>query len=83
MGDKNIEINIYRIQAYDSIMGGYFCIGLISFMIKGKIILEYTNIFSSNEYKKRSNNIEIILITRNKKFLYSLKIKPNSSGSCF
>ena len=42
MGNKNI-INIYRIQAYDLIIGGYFCIVFIGFMLKGKSLLEYTN----------------------------------------
>ena len=30
--NKNIITNIVRIQAYDSIMCGYFCIGFIDFM---------------------------------------------------
>ena len=50
--------NIYRIQAYDSIICRYCCIGFIDFMLKGKSILEYTNLFSPNEYKK---NDKIIL----------------------
>ena len=50
--------NINRIQAYDSIMCGYFCIGFIDFMLKGKSLLEYTNLFSSNDYEK---NDKIIL----------------------
>ena len=33
IGNKNI-INIYRMQAYDSIMCGYFCIGFIDFMLQ-------------------------------------------------
>ena len=33
--NKNIITNIYRIQAYDSIMSWHFCIGFIDFMIKG------------------------------------------------
>ena len=33
-------------------MCGYFCIGLIDFMLKGKRLLEYRNLFSPNEYKK-------------------------------
>ena len=33
-------------------MRGYFCTGLINFMLKGKSLLEYTNLFSRNEYKK-------------------------------
>ena len=32
-------------QAYDSIMWGYFCIGFINFMLEGKSLLEYTNLF--------------------------------------
>ena len=48
--NKNIKTNIYRIQANGSIMCGYFCIGLINFMLKGKSRLDYTNLFSSREY---------------------------------
>ena len=40
--------NIYRIQAYDS----------IPFMLKGKSLLDYTNLFSHNGYEK---NDQIIL----------------------
>ena len=43
IGNKNIITIIYRIQAYHSIMCGYFCIGFIDFMLKGKSLLEYTN----------------------------------------
>ena len=39
-------------------MCGYFCIGFIDFMLKGKILLEYTNLFSHNDYEK---NDKIIL----------------------
>ena len=34
IGNKNIITNIYRIQAYDSIMCGYFCVTFIYFMLK-------------------------------------------------
>ena len=34
LGNKNIKTNFYRIQAYDSIICGYFCIGFIDFMLK-------------------------------------------------
>ena len=44
--------NIYRIQAYDLIMCGYFCIEFINFMLEGKSLLEYTNLCSPNEYIK-------------------------------
>ena len=33
-------------------MCGYFCTGFIDFMLKGKSLLEYTNLFSPNEYKR-------------------------------
>ena len=33
-------------------MCGYFCIGFVDFMLKGKSLLEYTKLFSPNEYKK-------------------------------
>ena len=45
-------------QAYDSIMCGCFCIEFIDFMLKGKSLLEYTNLFSPNDYEK---NDKIIL----------------------
>ena len=34
--NRNIKTNIFRIQAYDSIMCGYFCIGFINFMLKAR-----------------------------------------------
>ena len=43
IGNKNFKANIYRIQAYNSIMCGYFCIRFIDFMLKGKRLLDYTN----------------------------------------
>ena len=47
IGNNNITTNIYRIQGYDSILCGYFCIGFIDFMLKGRSLLEYTNLFST------------------------------------
>ena len=52
IGNKNIITNIYGIQANDSIMCGYFCIGFIDFKLKAKSLLDYTNLFSPNDYKK-------------------------------
>ena len=43
---KKIITNIYRIQAYDSVMCGYFCIRFINFMVHGKSSTDYTNLFS-------------------------------------
>ena len=52
IGNKNIKTNIFRIQAYDSIMCRYFCIGFIDFMLVGKTLTEFTNLFSPNNFKK-------------------------------
>ena len=56
--NKSIITNIYRVQSYHSIICGYFFIGFIDFMLKGKSLLGYTNLFSPDEYKK---NDKIIL----------------------
>ena len=32
-------------------MCGYFCIRFIDFMLKGKSLLDYTNLFSPNNYE--------------------------------
>ena len=55
--NRNIKTNIFRIQAYDSIMCRYFCIGFISFMFKGKSLTEYTNLFSPNGFKRNDDTI--------------------------
>ena len=52
--DKNIITNIFRIQAYDSIMCGYFCIGFINFMFNGNSLTDYANLFSPNDLKKKT-----------------------------
>ena len=50
IGNKNIT-NIYRIQAYHSIMCGYFFIGCIDFILKHRRLSEYKKIFSPKECK--------------------------------
>ena len=54
---KKIIANIYRIQAYDSIMCSYFCIGFINFMFNGKSLKDYTGLFSPNDLKKNDDKI--------------------------
>ena len=48
ISNKNIKTNIFRMQAYDSIMCGYFCIGFIDFMFAGKTLTDFTNLFPPN-----------------------------------
>ena len=55
---KNIKTNIFRIQAYDPIMCRYFCIGFIDFMLVGKNLTDFINLFSPNNFLK---NDDIIL----------------------
>ena len=58
--NNDIKSNIFRIQAYDSIMCGYFCIEFINYMLKGKTLLDYTNLFSPNDFKKNDRVIKRI-----------------------
>ena len=50
--NKNIKTNILRIQAYDSIMCGYFCIRFIAFMLAGKSLLTLQIFFHQITFKK-------------------------------
>ena len=43
---------MYGIQVYDSTMCWYFCIGFMDFMLEGKSLLEYKNLFPLNECEK-------------------------------
>ena len=54
---KSITTNIFKIQAYDSIMCGYFCIGFIDFVLAGKTLTKFTNLFSPNNSKKNDDTI--------------------------
>ena len=56
--DKSILVtSIFIIQAYDSVMRGCFCIGFIDFMLKGKNLTDFTNLFSPNNFNKNDNII--------------------------
>ena len=55
--NKNIKTNIFRIQAHNSVMCGYFCIGFIDFMLAGKKLTDYNDLFSPGDFKKNANTI--------------------------
>ena len=55
--NKNIKTNIFQVQANDSVMCGNFCIGFITFMLAGKKLTHYTNLFSPHDFKKNDNII--------------------------
>ena len=46
---------IYVLQLFYSVTCGYFGVGFNSFIPKGKNLLVYTNLFSSNNYEKNHN----------------------------
>ena len=57
-------------------MCGYFCIEFINYMLKCKTLLDYTNLFSPNDFKKndqlkkylRMNNLNFIELTNVNKY---------------
>ena len=53
IGNKIITTNIYKMEEYNSIMCGYFCIGFIKFMLKDKSFLDDKNLFSHNEFENK------------------------------
>ena len=55
--DKSITYNIFRIQSDNSAMCEVYCIAFIEFMISGKTLLDYTNLFSSDDYRKNCKKI--------------------------
>ena len=52
INNRSTIANIFRIQAYDSIMCGYFCIEFIDFMFNGNSLTDFTNLFPPNDFKK-------------------------------
>ena len=55
---KNIIASIFRVQANNSVLCGYFCTGFIDFMLAGKKLTDFTNLFSPYDFK---NNDYVIL----------------------
>ena len=54
---KSITHNIFRVQDNESIMYGFYCITFIGYMLAEKTLLDYTNLFSPNSYKKNGKII--------------------------
>ena len=57
INNKNIATNIFRIHAYDSVMCKYFCIAFINFMLNGKSLTDFANLFSANKFLKNDGMI--------------------------
>ena len=52
IGHKDIKTNIFRIQAYNSIISGYFCIRFIDLMFANKTLIDFTSLFSPYDVEK-------------------------------
>ena len=63
IGNKNIKTNIFRIQDYGSTMCRYLCTGFIDYMLAGKILTEFANLFSPNNFKRNDYIILEYFIT--------------------
>ena len=57
IGNTNIKGNIFRVQANNSVMRGYFCIGFIDFMLAGKKMTNFTSFFTPHDFDKNNNII--------------------------
>ena len=55
--NENIKANLFRVQEDNSIMCGYFCIGFLDFMLAGKKLTDYKNLFFPYDFKKNDNII--------------------------
>ena len=55
--DKSITHGIFKIQSDDSIMWRFYSSAFIKYMIKGKTLLDYTNLFSPVDYQKNDKII--------------------------
>ena len=59
LGNKNIKTSISRMQDYNSIMCGYFCILFIEYMLNNKTLTDFTNLFSPWNFEKNYKIIKI------------------------
>ena len=57
VGIKSIKVNIFGVQANNSVMCGYFCIGFIDFIVAGKKLTDFTCLFPPYDFKKNDNII--------------------------
>ena len=52
IGNKNIQTNIFTIQANNSIMCENVCIGFIDYMLAGKSLIDYASLCAPDNLKK-------------------------------
>ena len=57
IGNRNIKANIFRIQANNSVMCGYFCIRFIDFIFANKKLTDFTTWFFPYHFDKNDQII--------------------------
>ena len=57
MKDKSITQNMFRIQGNDCIICGFYCVAFVESMLSGKNLLDHSNLFSPNDYRKNNKII--------------------------
>ena len=60
--NKNVIANIFRVQANNSVMCGYFCIGFIDFMLAGRKLNDFTSLCSPHDIEKNDKVEEYLLL---------------------
>ena len=55
--NKNIKANIFWVQAKNSVMCGYFCIGFIDFVLADKKLTDYNSLHSPHDLRKNNDII--------------------------
>ena len=53
VGHKSIKANVFRVEARNSIIRGYFSIGFIDFMFASKTLIDFTNLCSLYNFEKK------------------------------
>ena len=57
IGNKKIKANTFRVQANNLIVCGYFSIEFIDFMLAGKKMTNFMNVFSPHDFGKNDRII--------------------------
>ena len=56
--NKDLHVNIFRVQPTKSVLCGYYCIQFLEFMFEGKTLMTFTSLFSPTDFKE---NDKIVL----------------------
>ena len=60
--DNSITHKIFKMQSDDSIVCGSYCVTFMEYIVAEKFLLDYTNLFYLNDYKK---NVKISSLKTN------------------